>query len=210
MWLAVGAGPQFCGSRLWLQIQDGSNRNLKKVSHSKVAGVAQTQTQRKNVTDCPEQTEEQHSDFCEYLDFVSIWTVTTITYIVWQLEPSHVCYILTQRQASIHLHTRRKRSCDMFVCLQRKTQWSRSNQNNTHRCFIMEDTAFLTYSFQYKPISDHILYICEQHCLQTHPLVINGEVVVEVDNTFSFRLELPIRLLCPPLFEVAVAIVLAP
>lgn len=46
-------------------------------------------------------------------------------------------------------------------------------------------------------------------CVQTHPLVIHSEVVVELDDTFSFRLELSVGLLCPPLFEVAVAVVLA-
>lgn len=46
--------------------------------------------------------------------------------------------------------------------------------------------------------------------VQTHPLVINGEVIVELDDAFSSLLELLVRLLRPPLLEVAVAIVLAP
>lgn len=47
-------------------------------------------------------------------------------------------------------------------------------------------------------------------CVLTHPLVIHGEVVVELDDTFSLSLELPVGLLCPPLFEVAMTVVLAP
>ncbi len=47
-------------------------------------------------------------------------------------------------------------------------------------------------------------------CEHTHPLVINSEVIIELDDTFSLCLELPVGLLCPPLFEVAMAVVLAP
>lgn len=46
--------------------------------------------------------------------------------------------------------------------------------------------------------------------VQTHPLVINGEVVVELDDALGSLLELLVRLLRPPLLEVAVAVVLAP
>lgn len=47
-------------------------------------------------------------------------------------------------------------------------------------------------------------------CVQTHHLVVNSEVIVEFDDTFSFGLELSVGLLCPPLFQVAMAIILAP
>lgn len=46
--------------------------------------------------------------------------------------------------------------------------------------------------------------------VQTHPLVINSEIIVELDDTFSLHLELSVGLLRPPLFEVAVTVVLAP
>lgn len=46
--------------------------------------------------------------------------------------------------------------------------------------------------------------------VQTHPLVINCEVIVELDDTFSFLLKLSVGVLCPPLFQVAVSVVLAP
>lgn len=46
--------------------------------------------------------------------------------------------------------------------------------------------------------------------VQTHRLVINGEVVVQLDDTLSLGLELPVGLLSPPLFQVAVAVILAP
>lgn len=44
----------------------------------------------------------------------------------------------------------------------------------------------------------------------THRLVINGEVVVQLDDALGFGLELPVGLLSPPLFQVAVAVILAP
>lgn len=46
--------------------------------------------------------------------------------------------------------------------------------------------------------------------MQTHRLVINGEVVVQLDDALGFGLELPVGLLSPPLFQVAVAVILAP
>lgn len=46
--------------------------------------------------------------------------------------------------------------------------------------------------------------------VSSHLLVINREVVVEVDDAFGFSLELPVRLLRPPLFEVPVTVVLTP
>lgn len=46
--------------------------------------------------------------------------------------------------------------------------------------------------------------------VHTYHLVINSEVVIELDNAFRFCLELSVGLLCPPLFEVAMAVVLAP
>lgn len=45
---------------------------------------------------------------------------------------------------------------------------------------------------------------------QPHLLVVNCEIIVEVHDAFGFRLELPVRFLRPPLFEVPVTIVLAP
>lgn len=38
-----------------------------------------------------------------------LWTILdqTVTYIVGQLESSHVCDVLPQRQTAVHLHTRR-------------------------------------------------------------------------------------------------------
>lgn len=96
-----------------------------------------------------------------------------VTYIVGELEPSHVCDVLPQRQATVHLHVH-------------EDQISRPNK------------AALT-DFQPKA-----------SCTQAHLLVINGEVIVEVHDALGFRLKLPVRLLCPPLFEVPVAIVLAP
>ena len=46
--------------------------------------------------------------------------------------------------------------------------------------------------------------------VQTHPLVVNCEIIVELDDTFGLLLELSVGLLGPPLFEVAVTVVLAP
>lgn len=46
--------------------------------------------------------------------------------------------------------------------------------------------------------------------IKAHLLVIYSEVIVELDNAFSLFLELSVGLLSPPLFEVAVAIILAP
>ena len=46
--------------------------------------------------------------------------------------------------------------------------------------------------------------------VQTHSLVINSEIIVELEDTFSLLLELSVGLLSPPLFEAAVPVVLAP
>lgn len=43
-----------------------------------------------------------------------------------------------------------------------------------------------------------------------HPLVVDREVVVQLHDALGLLLELPVRVLRPPLLEVAVAIVLAP
>ena len=51
---------------------------------------------------------------------------------------------------------------------------------------------------------------CAVYVYVTHPLVINSEVIVELDDTFGLLLELSVGLLRPPLFEVAMAVVLAP
>lgn len=51
---------------------------------------------------------------------------------------------------------------------------------------------------------------CNDRCTQAHLLVINCEVIVEVHDAFGFRLKLSVRLLCPPLFEVPMTIILAP
>lgn len=52
--------------------------------------------------------------------------------------------------------------------------------------------------------------VCTHVCVQAHPLVINSEVIVELDDTLGLPLELPVGLLSPPLFQVAMAVVLAP
>lgn len=46
--------------------------------------------------------------------------------------------------------------------------------------------------------------------LFTHLLVINREVIVELDDTLRFLLELLVRVLRPPLFEVSIAVILTP
>lgn len=56
----------------------------------------------------------------------------------------------------------------------------------------------------------HVCDVLPQRQTAVHPLVINSEVIVELDDTFGFLLEFPVGLLRPPLFEVAVAVVLAP
>lgn len=47
-------------------------------------------------------------------------------------------------------------------------------------------------------------------CARTNPLVVNGEVVVELDDAFGLLLELSVGLLRPPLPQVAVPVVLPP
>lgn len=97
-----------------------------------------------------------------------------MTYIVGELEPSHVCDVLPQRQATVHLHMHEE---DLIS---------------------RPDKAALT---DVQP---------KDSCTQAHLLVINCEVIVEVHDALGFGLKLPVGLLCPPLFEVPVAIVLAP
>lgn len=46
--------------------------------------------------------------------------------------------------------------------------------------------------------------------MQAHPLVIHSEVIIELDDAFSLPLELSVRLLSPPLFKVAMTVILAP
>lgn len=54
-----------------------------------------------------------------------------------------------------------------------------------------------------------LLHPCEGVRAATHHVVVNGEVVVELDDALGLHLELPVGLLRPPLLDVAVAVVLA-
>lgn len=51
--------------------------------------------------------------------------------------------------------------------------------------------------------------VCRSERAATHHVVVNGEVVVELDDALGLHLELPVGLLGPPLLDVAVAVVLA-
>lgn len=51
--------------------------------------------------------------------------------------------------------------------------------------------------------------VCAAH-VQTHPLVIHSEVIIELDDALGLLLELSVGVFRPPLFEIAMAVVLAP
>lgn len=53
------------------------------------------------------------------------------------------------------------------------------------------------------------LHLSEGLRAATHHVVINGEVVVELDDALGLHLELPVGVLGPPLLDVAVPVVLA-
>lgn len=53
------------------------------------------------------------------------------------------------------------------------------------------------------------LHLSEGLRAATHHVVINGEVVVELDDALGLHLELLVGVLGPPLLDVAVAVVLA-